>query len=149
MTQKIALLTDSTCDIPQEFLDKYDIKVIPLTIIWGGEQFQDGVNLTANDFYNRLETDPILPTTSQPTPQQMVDVYESAKNNGAEEILIITISSAMSGTYESAKVAASMVNIPVTVLDSKANSMSLITFRASVGVTASAAPLVRTSCTLL
>jgi DegV family protein with EDD domain len=125
MTHKIALLTDSTCDIPQEILDKYDIKVVPLTIIWGEEQFQDGVNLTATDFYKRLETDPSLPTTSQPTPQQMVLAYEAAKNNGAEEVLIITISSAMSGTHESAKAAASMVDFPVKVLDSKANSMSL------------------------
>ena len=125
MTHKIALLTDSTCDIPQEFLDKYDIKVVPLTIIWGGEQFQDGVNLTATDFYKRLETDLSLPTTSQPTPQQMVLAYEAAKNNGAEEVLIITISSAMSGTHESAKAAAAMVDLPVKVMDSKANSMSL------------------------
>ncbi len=125
MKHKIALLTDSTCDIPQEFLDKYDIKVVPLTIIWGGEQFQDGVNLTATDFYKRLETDLSLPTTSQPTPQQMVLAYEAAKNNGAEEVLIITISSAMSGTHESAKAAAAMVDLPVKVMDSKANSMSL------------------------
>ena len=125
MTHRIALLTDSTCDIPQEFLDKYDIKVVPLTIIWGGEQFQDGVNLMAKDFYTRLEEDPTLPTTSQPTPQQMVLAYEAAKNNGAEEVLIITISSAMSGTHESAKAAADMVDIPVNILDSKANSMSL------------------------
>ncbi len=125
MTRKIALLTDSTCDIPLEFLDKYDIKVVPLTIVWGGEQFQDGVNLTAKDFYKRLETDPSLPTTSQPTPQQMVQAYDEAKRNGAEEILIITISSAMSGTHESAKAAAEMVDFPVKVLDSKANSMSL------------------------
>ena len=125
MKHKIALLTDSTCDIPQEFLDKYDIKVVPLTIIWGGEQFQDGVNLTAKDFYKRLETDPSLPTTSQPTPLQMLQAYETAKDNGAEEVLIITISSAMSGTYESAKAAAEMADFPVKVLDSKANSMSL------------------------
>lgn len=125
MTHKIALLTDSTCDLPADFINTYDIKVVPLTIIWGGEQFQDGVTLTPEDFYQRLETDPSLPTTSQPTPQQMVQAYEGAKNNGAQEILIITISSAMSGTHESAKAAAEMVDIPVKVLDSKANSMSL------------------------
>ena len=125
MTHKIALLTDSTCDIPQEFLDQYDIQVIPLTIVWGGEQFKDGVDLTAEDFYHRLETDPTIPTTSQPTPQQMVLAFEEAQAKGAEEVLIITISRAMSGTHESAKAAAEMVDIPVTVLDSKSNSMSL------------------------
>jgi DegV family protein with EDD domain len=125
MTHKIALLTDSTCDIPQEFLDEYMIQVVPLTIIWGGDQFRDGIDLSADDFYTRLESDPTIPTTSQPTPQQMVQAYESAKKNGAEEILIITISRAMSGTFESASAAAGMVDIPVTVLDSKANGMSL------------------------
>ena len=125
MTHKIALLTDSTCDIPQKFLDEYGIKVVPLTIVWDGEQFKDGVDLTAVDFYRRLEEDPIIPTTSQPTPQQMVQAYDEAKRNGADEILIITISSAMSGTQESAKAAAELVDIPVKVLDSKANSMSL------------------------
>jgi len=125
MTHKIALLTDSTCDIPQEILDKYDIQVVPLTIIWGGEQFKDGVDLTPEDFYKRLEEDSTLPTTSQPTPHQMVQAYDEAKRKGAEEILIVTISSAMSGTHQSAEAAAKMVNIPVKVLDSKANSMSL------------------------
>ena len=79
MTHKIALLTDSTCDIPQDFLDKHDIQVVPLTIIWGGEQFKDGVDLTADDFYKRLEEDLTIPTTSQPTPQQMVQAYDEAK----------------------------------------------------------------------
>lgn len=125
MKYKIALLTDSTCDIPQEFLERYDIQVIPLTIVWGEEQFKDGVDLTAEDFYQRLEEDPTIPTTSQPTPQQMVLAYDEARARGAEEVLIITISSAMSGTHESAKAAADMVDIPVTVLDSKSNSMSL------------------------
>jgi DegV family protein with EDD domain len=125
MPHKIALLTDSTCDIPQEFLDMYDIQVIPLAIIWGEQQFKDGVDLSAEEFYNRLEQDPVIPTTSQPTPQEMVRAYDEAKRNGAEEILIITISSAMSGTYESARAAANLVDIPVEVLDSKSNSMSL------------------------
>ncbi len=125
MTNKIALLTDSTCDIPKDFLNTYDIQVVPLTIIWGEEQFRDGVDLSAEDFYKRLEAAPTLPTTSQPTPQQMVQAYDEAKRKGADEILIITISKAMSGTYESAKAASKLVDIPVRVLDSKANSMSL------------------------
>ena len=106
MTKKIALITDSTCDLPQEYLDKYNIQVVPLTIVWGKDQFRDGVDLSPDEFYNRLESDPVIPTTSQPTPQEMVQVYEKARDNGAEEIVILTISSAMSGTYTSAKKAA-------------------------------------------
>jgi len=125
MTNKIALITDSTCDIPEELVEKYEINIVPLTIVWGGEQYRDGIDINAADFYKRLDEDPQLPTTSQPTPQEMLAAYKKAKSEGAEEILIITISSAMSGTHESANAAAELIDIPVTVLDSKANSMSL------------------------
>jgi DegV family protein with EDD domain len=125
MNHKIALLTDSTCDIPAEYIDKYQIGVIPLTIIWGDDQFRDGIDINAEDFYKRLDIDPLLPTTSQPTPQEMLTAYQAAQSAGAEEILIVTISSAMSGTHESARAAATMMDLPVRVLDSKANSMSL------------------------
>jgi len=125
MKHKIALITDSTCDLSLNYRKQYDIEVVPLTIIWGEEQFRDGVDLAPEDFYQRLETDQVIPTTSQPTPQEMVQLYEKAKKNGAEEIVILTISSAMSGTHESAKKAAELVDIPVHVQDSKSNTMSL------------------------
>lgn len=69
MTFNTVLITDSICDLPRAFLDQYDIQVIPLTIVWGGEQFLDGVDLGADDFYQRLDQDPTLSTTSQPTPR--------------------------------------------------------------------------------
>lgn len=125
MKNNIALITDSTCDLPRQYLEQYNIEVVPLTIIWGEEQFRDGVDLSPEDFYQRLGKDPVIPTTSQPTPQEMVQVYEKVKENGAEEIVILTISSAMSGTYTSASKAAELMDIPVHVLDSRANSMSL------------------------
>lgn len=125
MTHRIALITDSTCDLPEAYLEKYDIQVVPLTIVWGGEQFLDGVDLGAEEFYQRLDQDPTLPTTSQPTPQQMLQAYEQARDAGADEVLMITISSAMSGTYDSARKAAELVGFQAQVLDSKSNSMGL------------------------
>ncbi len=125
MNKTIALITDSTCDLPRQYLEQYNIEVVPLTIIWGEEQFRDGVDLSPEDFYQRLGKDPVIPTTSQPTPQEMVQAFESVKEKGADEIVILTISSAMSGTNESAKKAAELVDIPVHVQDSKANTMSL------------------------
>ena len=101
MIKNIALITDSTCDLPLNYRNQYDIEVVPLAIIWGDEQFREGVDLTPEDFYQRLGSDPVIPTTSQPTPSEMVQVFEKAKENGAEEIVILTISSAMSGTHES------------------------------------------------
>jgi DegV family protein with EDD domain len=125
MPRRIALVTDSTCDIPTDWVKQYDITVVPLTIIFGNQQYLDGVDLTAEEFYERLPKDPHHPTTSQPTPQAFLDAYNQAAANGAEEILTITISSAMSGTMESARRAAQEFRLPVHVVDGKNNSMGL------------------------
>jgi DegV family protein with EDD domain len=125
MKNRIALVTDSTCDIPAEWRDKYDIAVVPLTIIFGAQQYLDGIDLTAEAFYQRLSEDSTHPSTSQPTPQAFLDVYNQAAASGAEQILVITISAAMSGTNFSARQAAQQSGIPVFVVDSKSNSMGL------------------------
>ena len=64
MTNTIALITDSTCDIPQAMIDQYRITVIPQFVVWGSEILRDRIDLTAEDFYQRLEKDPIWPTTT-------------------------------------------------------------------------------------
>ncbi|HOT91808.1 MAG TPA: DegV family protein [Anaerolineae bacterium] len=122
---KIALITDSTCDLPAELREQYAIHVVPLSIIWGSEQLRDGVDIQPEAFYERLVADPTYPTTSQPTPQDFLNAYENAARQGAKEIVVITISRAMSGTYESAQLAAPIIGIPVHLADSRANSMSL------------------------
>jgi DegV family protein with EDD domain len=124
-TQKIALITDSTNDLPQDLREKYGIKVVPLTIVWGDEQYLDGIDIQPEAFYQRLGVDPKHPTTSQPTPADFLVAYESAINDGAQEIIVATISSAMSGTFESARIASQDYAIPVHLVDSKSNSMSL------------------------
>ncbi len=123
--QKIALITDSTCDLPHALRTNHNIHVVPLSIIWGEETLRDGIDIQPEDFYRRLVVDSTYPTTSQPTPQIFSDLYEKVKDEGAEAIVVITISSAMSGTYESARLAATMTDVPVYLVDSKSNSMSL------------------------
>ena len=125
MPHSIALVTDSTCDIPLEWLKQYEITVVPLTIIFGSEQFLDGVELTATQFYERLTGETHHPTTSQPTPRAFLDAYQRIAADGANEILVITISSAMSGTIELARQAAQESPIPVHIMDGKNNSMGL------------------------
>lgn len=122
---KIALVTDSTNDIPRELIEKYQIAVVPLTIVWGGKTYLDGVDLTAGEFYQRLKTDPSHPTTSQPAPADFLRAYDNALENGAQEIITLTISGAMSGTLESARTAAQQAKLPVHLVDSRSNSMSL------------------------
>jgi DegV family protein with EDD domain len=122
---RVALITDSTCDIPDRLLREYDIGVVPLMVLWGAQELRDRVDIQPTDFYERLASDPVLPTTSQPSPAAFAQAVHYAKENGAEEAIIFTISSGMSSTYQSARQAESLVDIPVRVVDSRANSMSL------------------------
>lgn len=125
MPNRTALIVDSTCDIPRAWREQYDLKVIPLTIVWGDRQYLDGVDLSAEAFYERLEKDPVHPTTSQPAPRSFVEAYREAAESGAQEALVFTISSAMSGTIGAARQAANEAPLPVTVVDSLNNSMGL------------------------
>ena len=121
----IKIITDSTCDIDAELLKQYDIAVVPCYIIWGKEQYLDRVTMSPQEFYERIESDPQQPTTSQPTIEDFCRAYEKAIEKGATEIVCITISSAMSGTFQMASTAAKMVGVPVHVVDSKGNTMML------------------------
>jgi len=125
MTKKIAIITDSTSDIPDEWRKLFDITIIPLTIVWDEKQFLDGQDITPEAFYERLGKDPVHPTTSQPTPQSFLSAFQDAADKGYDEILVITISSAMSGTILSARQATENSPIPVHIVDGKSNSMGL------------------------
>jgi DegV family protein with EDD domain len=125
MPHRIALVTDSTCDIPAEWVRQYEITVVPMTIIFGSQQYLDGVDMTAEQFYQRLPNETQHPSTSQAPPRAFLAAYHKAVEKGAEEILTIVISSAMSGTMESARQAAGEFHLPVHIVDGKNNSMGL------------------------
>ncbi len=123
--QNIALITDSTCDIPQELIDQYDVTVIPQTLVWGDEILRDRIDITPQQFYERIKTDPKMPTTTLPAPVDFEKAYRLAIENGAKEIIMLTVSSAMSGTFQLAKQVAEQAKLPVYVIDSKGPTMSL------------------------
>jgi DegV family protein with EDD domain len=125
MTYPIEIICDSTCDIPQNLIDFYGITVLPHVVIWGEQEYLDRVNIFPEEFYRRLETDPIKPTTSQVSVQAFAESYEKARQRGAKEIIVLTVSAAMSGAFQSAKNAAKLINMPVYVIDSKGPTMSL------------------------
>lgn len=125
MTNLTALITDSTCDIPQALIDRYGIIVIPQAVVWGDEILRDRVDLIPEDFYRRLEEDPIWPTSTLPSPADFEKVYRDAVANGAKEIVVMTVSSAMSGTYQLAEEVGQKMDVPVHAVDSKGPSMSL------------------------
>jgi len=74
---KIAIVTDSTANLPAEWVEQYDVHVIPLQIHWENDTFRDGVDITPSDFYARLSHSKTLPTTSQPSVQDFLQVFES------------------------------------------------------------------------
>jgi DegV family protein with EDD domain len=124
MEPHIALITDSGCDLPDAMLTQYNIMLVPLYVIWGQQALRDRIDITPQAFYDRLVTDPVHPTTSQPQVNDFVQAFQQAQSDGATEVVVITISSGMSSTHDSAQQAARLVDLPVHVIDSKANSLS-------------------------
>jgi DegV family protein with EDD domain len=122
---RVALITDSTCDIPQNLIEQYDITVVPLHVIWGDETFRDRIDLQPQAFYRRLTEDPRYPTTSHPTPEGFLATYRAALQAGAAEIVVVTLSSELSGAFGAASKAGIMIESPVHVFDSKGTTMSL------------------------
>jgi DegV family protein with EDD domain len=125
MDARIAIVTDSTCDIPERLIDQYGIIVVPQVVIWGTDQYLDRVDLQPAEFYRRLVTDEVQPHSSLPAQDAFQEAYQSAIGKGAQGILVLTISSAMSGTYELARTAAQQLNVPATVIDAMGPTMSL------------------------
>lgn len=120
-----AIIADSTCDIPAELVERYQITIIPQIVVWGDQELRDRVDIQPEEFYRRLSTSPQLPTTSQPSVKSFLEYFQAAQTNGAQAIVILTVSSAMSGTYQTARQAAELINIPIHVIDSKGPTMTL------------------------
>ncbi|MBR6072411.1 MAG: DegV family protein [Acholeplasmatales bacterium] len=113
----IKILIDSASDISQEEASKYGIEVIPLIVNFGDEQFLDGVNLTPKQFYEKLIETDTLPKTSQITPFRFEETYERLVSEGYD-VIVITLSSKLSNTYNSALLASQEFENKVYVIDS-------------------------------
>ena len=114
MSLKIVL--DSTTDLVPELAGKFE--VVPLTVNFGEEEFIDGVTITREEFYAKLIESDVIPTTSQATPEAFENVFKKIVENG-DEVLCITVASKLSGTYQSACIAAEEFPGKVRVVDSK------------------------------
>jgi DegV family protein with EDD domain len=116
---KIKVITDSTNDLPPEIIEQYGISVIPMYIHIGDQGFQDGIDITRQEFYNRLPSIDPFPTTAAPGIEQFTAVYTQLMESGADQILSIHISSSLSAVMDIARTAAEQFSgIPVTVYDS-------------------------------
>ena len=121
----LAIITDSTCDIPDALIEQYGIIVVSHYIIWGEEQFKDRVTLQPKEFYRRYQKDTVRPTSAQASVQDFLDAIQTAITRGATEAIVLAVSSAMSGAFQMANQAAERADIPVSVIDSKGPTMSL------------------------
>ena len=122
---RIAIVTDSTADIPKDLQQKYNVEVVPLNVIFGEDNFKDGIDITSKGFFEMLPTATVHPRTSQPSPGDFLTVYSEVIKN-YDEIISIHISSPLSGTYQSAMLASQMLeNAKITVIDSRTASLGL------------------------
>ena len=120
----VAIVTDSTAYLPVDLVARQGIRVVPLHVVLGGQQFSEGIDVTTADVAIALRKfTPV--STSRPSPQAFLDAYEAAAANGADAAVSVHISSDMSGTVESATLAASQSPIPVEVVDSRSMGMAM------------------------
>lgn len=98
----IAVITDSTSDLPQDVVSSKGIRVVPLSVHFGSETFLDGVTIRSDEFFRRLQSGPDFPKTSQPSAGSFLDAYRAAAAAGADQIVSVHLSSRVSGTYNSA-----------------------------------------------
>jgi DegV family protein with EDD domain len=120
---RIAVVTDSACDLPKPIAERAGIRIVPLTVAFGTESFLDGADLSPEAFWSRVATDRRFPTTASPPPAALVETYDAAARAGAGGIVSIHLSGALSRTVESARQAASASPVPVEVVDSGSVSM--------------------------
>ncbi len=140
---RVKIVTDSTADLPQKLINDHNISVVPLNVHFGEEVYKDGVEIWSHEFYNRLRNEPVLPNTSQPAPGEFLTTFQKIAKPG-DTIICIHISLEMSGTADSARLAAQMLGeeYRVEIIDSRYVSMALglIVLKAAILAEQNAAP---------
>lgn len=122
----IGIVTDSSCDLPAQWVEQTGAVIVPLSIRFGDEEFVDGVDLTAESFWSRLTTGGGLPETSAPSAGAFHEAFEGLAARGADGIVAVCLSSHLSATYQSAVIAAERFpDLAVRVIDSRTVSMAL------------------------
>lgn len=116
MIGQTAIIVDSASYLPAEVHERYGLATVPLTVVVDGDEYREFVDMGADEFYERVAAGAKV-STSQPPPGLFVEAYEAAAEAGADKIVSLHIGSGMSGTVNSARLAAGMVHTPVRVVD--------------------------------
>ena len=122
----VRIVTDSTSDIPLPLAEELNIKVVPVIVRFGNQEFRSGIDLTSQEFYSKLATSGIHPHTSQPAPEDFAKVFRELGSD-CEGIISINISAKLSGTVNSANQGKTLAagKCPIEVVDSRFNSIGL------------------------
>lgn len=121
----IRIVTDSGCDLPEQFVLRHAMTVVPLTFRFGNEEFTDRRDLTTAQFWEKCSSSPVLPETAAPSPGLFEHEFRRLKAEGATGIVVVTLSRDLSATIQSATLAAEAVKdtISVRIVDSRSASM--------------------------
>ena len=119
----VKLIIDAGSDLNEKQSKALDVTLIPMTVRFGNEEYRSGLDLTNEEFYNKLASSSELPTTSQPSPIEFEDAYRQVLDNG-DEAVVLCVSSELSGTYQSACIAAEGLEDRIFVVDTKAVSIA-------------------------
>lgn len=122
---KIAVITDSTCDWAFGEYAKRDVTMVPLKICFGEQSYTDQYEITSEEFYDKMIASENLPTTSQPSPGDFAKVFEQLHEEGYDGAVCMHIAETLSGTVQSAEIAAEDAPLPVRVIDSHGATVSL------------------------
>ena len=124
LQEKIAIITDTSCDLPQDTIDKYNIHLLPLKIIYQDKEYDDRLEISAEEIYARFAEE--VPTTSMPSRDTAAKLFESLRAQGYQKILAILLSSGLSATYEMVEnLRKEFSDIDIRVINSKSLSMGL------------------------
>lgn len=116
---RIGIVTDSTCDLGPLWLQERDVVMVPLKVLFGDTTYLDWLDLPPDLFYQKLASSPELPKTSQPSPAEFSTVYQRLADEGCDGIVSLHLSAPLSGTMESATMAAATSPVPVRVIDTR------------------------------
>lgn len=131
MKGKFGIVVDGTAALPDDLVQAYDVRWLPLYVILKEQSYRSGIDLSTADFYERIKAKDVVPETSQPTIQDCLDTYEAARRDGYRDLLVITIASELSGTFSVATTSAQQIPSErgrIEVVDSRslAGGISLI-----------------------
>lgn len=125
MKEKVAIVTDSTCDLDQALIRQYNIKVLPLKVIYpDNKEYLDRIDISPDEIYNRMPEE--IPTTSLPSPAAIIELFKKLRVEGFTHVISIHISSGLSGTFNAVRgLAKEFDDMVIEVIDSKALSLGL------------------------